>query len=88
LVIGTQAWDRLKAKEKKWLQEAADEAVAYQRKIWVIAEQEAMETLKTAGVTITRPDKTLFAAKTKALLEQYESDPEMHDLIRQILALQ
>ncbi len=45
LVIGTVAWNRLKPQEQEWLQEAADEAIAYQRKIWVEAEQEALETI-------------------------------------------
>lgn len=87
LVISTVAWNRLSAAEQKWLQEAADEAIAYQRKLWVAAEDEALATVMAAGVTVTRPDKTLFAEKTKPLLEGYKNDPELYALIQRIQAL-
>ncbi len=84
LVIGTVAWNRLSSQEQNWVQEAADEAIDYQRKVWVAAEQEALETVKAAGVTVTRPDKTVFAEKTRSLLDEYKDDPEMYELIRRI----
>lgn len=88
LVIGTVAWNRLNEQEQKWLQEAADEAIDYQRKLWVEAEQESLDIVTAAGVTVTRPDKTLFAAKTKSLLDEYKDDEEMYALIQQIQATQ
>lgn len=87
LVIGTVAWNRLSPTEQKWVQEAADEAVAFQRKLWVEAEEEALATVKAAGVLVTRPDKTVFAAKTKSLLDEYNGDPEMFELIQKIQAV-
>lgn len=87
LVIGTTAWNRLNPQEQAWLQEAADEAIDYQRKIWVEAEEESLATVKAAGVTVTRPDKTLFAEKTKALLDDYKDDEEMYSLIQRIQAV-
>ena len=87
LVIGTVAWNRLNGQEQQWLQEAANEAIAFQRKIWVEAEEAALDTLRASGVQITRPDKTLFAEKTKELLENYKSDKEMYDLIQRIQAV-
>lgn len=88
LVIGTVAWNNLSPQEQEWVQEAADEAVAYQRKIWVEAEQDALETVKAAGVTVTRPDKTVFAAKTQTLLDEYKDDKEMYELITAIQNVQ
>ena len=87
LVIGTTAWNRLNAQEQTWLQEAADEAIDYQRKIWVEAEEESLAIVREAGVTVTRPDKTLFAEKTKGLLDEYKDDEEMYSLIQQIQAV-
>lgn len=87
LVIGTVAWNRLSAEEQGWVQEAADEAIDYQRKIWVEAENAALETVKAAGVTVSIPDKTLFSEKTKALLEGFKDDAEMYSLIQQIQAV-
>lgn len=87
LVIGTVAWNRLSAQEQTWLQEAADEAIAFQRKLWVEAEQEALDAVQAAGVTILRPDKSPFMEMTKGLLEEYKDDQEMFELIQQIQAI-
>ena len=84
LVIGTVAWNRLSKQEQTWLQESADEAIAFQRKLWVEAEQEALDAVQAAGVTIIRPDKSTFMAKTKGLLEEYKDDKEMFELIQKI----
>ena len=86
-MIGTVAWNRLTPQEQKWLQESANEAIEYQRKLWVEAEQEALATVKAAGVTVTTPDKTLFAKKTESLLEEYKSDEELYALISRIQAV-
>lgn len=87
LVIGTVAWNRLTAQEQTWLQEAADEAITFQRKLWVAAEQEALDAVEAAGVTIIRPNKSTFMAKTKGLLEAYKEEKEMFDLIQKIQAI-
>ena len=87
LVIGTVAWNRLSPQEQTWLQEASDEAVVFQRKLWVEAEQEALEAVQAAGVTIIRPDKSTFMAKTKGLLEKYKDDKDMFELIQKIQAI-
>jgi len=87
LVIGSVAWNRLTLQEQRWLQESANEAIDYQRILWVEAEQEALATVKAAGVTVTTPDKTLFARKTESLLEEYKSDKELYALISRIQAV-
>jgi tripartite ATP-independent transporter DctP family solute receptor len=88
LVIGTVAWNRLSAQEQQWIQESADEAIAYQRKLWIEAEQTALDAVEAAGVQIIKPDKSSFSEKTKSLLEDFKSDTEMYDLIRQIQEMQ
>ncbi|MDV7402586.1 TRAP transporter substrate-binding protein DctP, partial [Arthrospira platensis SPKY1] len=60
LLIGTPAWERLSEQEQAWLLEATEEATAHQRKLWKQAEQEALEAVAAAGVTIIRPDKAPF----------------------------
>ena len=87
LVIGTPAWERLSPQEQGWLQEAADEAKVFQRALWQEAELEALRAVQAAGVEIILPDKALFAEKTRALLEQYRSRPELYQLIQQIQAI-
>ncbi len=86
LVIGAVAWNHLTPQEQQWLREAAKEAAVYQRKLWQEAEQHALDEVQKAGVEIIRPDKTLFAEKTKGLLETYKNNPEMYQFIQAIQA--
>ena len=88
LVISTIAWNRLSEQEQQWIQEAADEATIFQRKLWKEAEQEALEAVKKAGVEIIIPDKTLFSDMTKSLFDAYKDQPEKYKLIQQIQAVQ
>lgn len=87
LVIGTEAWQGLTLQEQQWLQEAADEAKAHQRKLWQQAEKEALDAVQAAGVEIIRPDKTPFSDKTKSMFETYKDQPEKYELIQQIQAV-
>ncbi len=84
LVIGTVAWNKLSSQEQQWLQQAADESIIYQRKLWVQAENEALEAVQAAGVEVLRPPKEAFAQMTKSMLEDYRGDPTMYELITRI----
>ncbi len=86
LVIGTHLWEQLSEEEKGWLQQAVDNSVVYQRKLWAEAEAEALEEVQKAGVEIIRPDKTLFADKLGDIYEGYKSDKEFYSLIQEIKA--
>jgi tripartite ATP-independent transporter DctP family solute receptor len=88
LIIGTPVWDKLSEQERTWLQEAADEAAVYQRKLWVASEEEALAAVAAAGVEVIRPDKTQFMEKTAAILEGFKDEPELYDLIQQIQAIE
>ncbi|MBU2998013.1 TRAP transporter substrate-binding protein [Cellulophaga baltica] len=87
LVIATQFWDNLSEQEKEWLQEAVDNSVVYQRKLWAEAEETALIEVQKAGVEIIRPDKSLFADKLDDIYEQYKSDKEFYTLIQDIKAV-
>ena len=88
LVISTIFWNRLTDQEKQWLQEAVDEAVVYQRKVWAEDEAKALKEVEKAGVQIIRPDKAPFMEKTKSMLESYRDKPQIYDLIQRIQAAQ
>lgn len=87
LVISTIVWDRLTASERKWVQEAADEAKIYQRILWKKAEEEALSEVQKAGVQIIYPDKSLFSEKTISMIESFKEDPKLKDLIIQIQSI-
>ncbi len=84
LIIGTHIWDRLSEQQRVWLKEAVDKSVGYQRKLWAEAEQEALEEVQKAGVTVVRPDKTAFEEDVKSVYETYSKDEDMKDLINRI----
>lgn len=84
LVIGTHIWRKLSKQEQQWLQEAVDASVKYQRVLWAAAENEALEEVKKAGVTIIRPNKELFSEKVEALYEAYKENKEVYELIQKI----
>lgn len=84
LIIGTHLWNKLSEQEKKWMQEAVDNSVVYQRKLWADAEEEALEEVQKAGVTIIRPDKTAFENSVQSVYSQYINDSDMFSLIDRI----
>ncbi len=86
LLAGTHLWDKLSQEEQGWLKEAVETSVTYQRKLWLEAENEALEAVKKAGVEVIRPDKTLFSDKIKNSFDTYKEDKELYRLIQQIQA--
>lgn len=88
LISGTHLWNKLSDQEKGWLQEAVDNSVVHQRKLWAEAEAEALAAVKKAGVTVIHPDKTLFSEKVESLFEAYKDDKDMYGIIEQIRATQ
>lgn len=88
LLISTHVWNELTPQEQQWLQEAVDESLVVQRKLWDEAEQEALEAVKEAGVIVTTPDKEPFARLVEPLYESYKNEPEVYSLIQQIKGIE
>lgn len=88
VVIGTHIWNKFSEQEKEWVQKAIDASVIYQRKLWEESEITALEEIKKAGVTVSYPDKTVFADKVKALYASYEDDKRLLSYINRIKKVQ
>lgn len=88
LFIGTNSWAKLNDQQKGWLQEAVNNSVPEQRRLWKEADQHALDEVKKAGVEIIYPDKEPFAEKVSGIFENYRSEPEIYDLIQRIQAVQ
>jgi TRAP-type C4-dicarboxylate transport system substrate-binding protein len=86
LVVSTAVWRSLDEQERQWLQEAADESVAHQRRLWREASERALEEVKAAGVEIIFPEKQPFIDKVRPMLENYRREPAVWDLIERIRA--
>ncbi|MFK7932248.1 MAG: TRAP transporter substrate-binding protein [Saprospiraceae bacterium] len=86
LVIGTKYWQTLSEEEQQWMKDAAKISVTAQKKFWSDNVAECMQQLAAANVEIIRPDKSLFAEKTQAVLQEFATDPKMKTLVEQIKA--
>lgn len=84
VIISTHFWNSLTPQQQQWMQEAADESAAYQRKLWQESTVESLAAVEKAGVEIIRPDKALFAARAAELRENARKDPIVGPLDRRI----
>jgi tripartite ATP-independent transporter DctP family solute receptor len=88
LIVSMKVWNKLSDQEKEWLQQAADESVPVERKLWAESEKESLEAVEEAGVTIIHPDKKPFADKVAPLLDSYKKNAKLYDLITRIKEVQ
>lgn len=83
LIISTDVWNGLSPEFQQILQEAVDESVEYERKIWAEAEQNDLKIVEEAGVKVTYPDKKPFQDSVKGMWNEYDGT-EIGELIEQI----
>ncbi len=89
MIISMHVWKHLSDQEKSWLQQAADESVPVQRKLWAESVAHSMEEVQKAGVKVYYPDKKLFAEKVEPIYEMYKtSQPNIWSLIERIKAVE
>ncbi len=86
LVIGTKYWESLSGEEQKWLKTSAQISSKAQQGFWKKNVEECMVTLKAANVEIFKPEKSLFAEKSKLVLEEFIKDPKMKKIVDEIKA--
>lgn len=80
-------WDRLTDEEKEILRNAAAESAIYQRKLWRESTNDAMESVREAGIEIIYPDKEPFREKLQPIYEQYAQNEELNSYIQRIQQL-
>lgn len=86
ILISDYIWQSLDAQQQAWLQQAVDESVVYQRKLWAEATEEALEAVKAAGVEVVYPDKSQFQAQVLPMHESYRGEP-IYDMLQKIKAM-
>lgn len=84
LVCGSYFWDTLNEEQKKWMQEAVDISVRYQRTLWAASEAHSLKQLEKSGVQIIYPDKSAFAQLVKPVYDLYSSSESLNNLIMEI----
>ncbi len=84
LIIGLSTWNRLTSEQQQWVTEAAEASATYQRELWIASENEALEAVEKAGVTIIKPDKSVFMEKVEEIYDSHKQDKAFYELIQQI----
>jgi len=89
LVISARVWADLSDQQKEWLQQAVDESVTCDRKLWTEAEEKPLEVVKAGGVAVSYPDKKPFQDAVKPMWDKYltaesKEDQAIGALIRKI----
>lgn len=84
LIVSQKVWEKLSEQERTWLQQAADDSVPVERRLWAESEKESLEKVEEAGVSIIYPPKEPFSNKVQELLESYRENEKLYDLITRI----
>lgn len=87
LLMSAVIWNILSEQQQQWLQEAIDESVIHQRKLWTEASEEALRAVQKAGVEVLHPDKTPFRESVVSMYDSYRGTT-IYDLIQEIQEIQ
>jgi tripartite ATP-independent transporter DctP family solute receptor len=88
LIISQHIWNDLTEEERSWLQQAADESVPVQRKLWAESVKKSLEEVQKAGVTVYYPDKTPYREKVKDVYDSYRDQKVIYSYIQRIQAVE
>jgi len=88
LIISQHIWNDLTEEERGWLQQAADDSVPVQRKLWAESVKHSLEEVEKAGVTIYYPEKTPYQEKVKDVYESYKDQETIYSYIKRIQAVE
>lgn len=72
VIFSKKIWDGLDPQVQRWVTEAANDSVTFQRKLWREQTEEALREVQKAGVKIYNPDKAAFAAAMAPMYERVE----------------
>ncbi|MDZ4163579.1 MAG: TRAP transporter substrate-binding protein [Smithellaceae bacterium] len=74
LMVSKHTWDKLTEEQKGVFKKAAIEARDYERDLITKQENEQIDKLKAAGMTVTLVDKSLFQKATLPVYSQFEAE--------------
>ncbi len=71
LLFSEKVWEELSPEIQVWIQEAADESVPFQRKLWAEQSDEVLHAVVAKGVTIHRPSQAKFIEAVATMRHSY-----------------
>ena len=72
VLVSAEVWKNLPGQTRAWLDQAAQESLEFQRKLWREKTAEALDMVQKAGVTIYHPAKQPFIDATASMYKEYE----------------
>lgn len=86
LIMSLHVWQDLTPEQQQWVQQAANDSIVYQRAAWQQASEDALNAVKTAGVTVIYPDKAPFRQAVAPFYQQM-LQTRIGPLLEQIAAM-
>lgn len=85
LLFSEKVWNELSPEVRAWVQEAADESVDFQRRLWAKQSEEVLSAVEEKGVTVHRPAKAKFIEAVSKMRRSY-AGTEIGELLDKIEA--
>ena len=90
IVVSKQTWDGLSGEDQAIIREAIDNAMEYQKELWMEREHESEEKLLEAGVTIYEPtteELEKFREKCQPIYEDAELGKPYEEFVSKVRAI-
>lgn len=72
MLMSEKVWSHLAPAQQRMIQQAADESVVFQRRLWDKTASECLAEVIKAGVEVKRPDKAPFMERVAPLYKEFE----------------
>jgi tripartite ATP-independent transporter DctP family solute receptor len=72
VIASKHIYDNLTPQQQTWLQQAVDDSIELQKKLWKELEERSLKEVKAAGVEVIYPDKQPFVDALAPLYKTYE----------------
>ena len=87
VLMSLKTWNKLPVDIQKMVQDAADESVIEQKRLWKETTDNALKIVQERGVTVYHPDKEPFREKVKPMHDSYKGT-EVGELMQEIEKVQ
>lgn len=84
ILVSRKMWHTFSEEDKKIIQEALDESIEFQKKLWEERVEECMQILKDAGVKVNKPDKESFIKKVQSMYNEIAKDELIGPLVEKV----
>ncbi|MGQ8364968.1 TRAP transporter substrate-binding protein [Glaciecola sp. 1036] len=86
MLFSLPIWNKLTAEQQRWVQQAMDDSIVFQRELWQTSTKESLAFVKSQGVTVITPDKTPFVKAVEPFHQSFEGT-EVGEIINTIKAM-